>query len=113
MIPGPKTTLTLQAVTNTSDSQGGFTDVWSNVAMVTGGLHLATGSEALIADQQGVRITHRFFMDYPTAYTITNLKRFVMGARVFNIRFIKNPGTMNHHLEVWLEEVNLTGISEG
>jgi head-tail adaptor len=112
MIPGPKTSLTLQRVTETSDGMGGMTQSWGNITTLTGVLTAGgntstrfAGQEKLITGKLTVTSTLIFFCDVPVGITITEKDRFILGARIFDIIFVYNPGNMNHHLEISVFEV--------
>jgi SPP1 family predicted phage head-tail adaptor len=103
MIPGPRTVLTLQSKTDTSDSAGGFATTWTTISTISGVLTQARGSEQNRTNRTVVYSTHTFFCEKPSS--ITEKDRFIYDSRVFNIVMIRNPGNMNHHLEIDLLEV--------
>jgi head-tail adaptor len=112
MIPGPKTQLICQRVTEISDGLGGMTQSWSNLATLSGVLTASSGvtakfagRERLLADRTTVTSSLIFYCDYPTGITITEKDRFVSGTRTFEILFVYNPANSNHHLEISLFEV--------
>jgi len=112
MIPGKKTTLVLQRVTETSDSLGGYTQTWADLRSISGVLTAGSststrfvGSEKMITGKPTVTDSLVFFCDVPIGITPTEKDRFVYGSRTFDILFIYNPGNMNHHLEITLFEV--------
>lgn len=116
MIPGPKTTLTLQRLTQVSDGAGGMTDTWTNVTngLVKGvltkdryssAINVSRGREKNVINQTLVYTSHIFFCDYNADLAITEKDRFVYGSRIFDIAIVRNPGEMNHHLEIGLVEI--------
>jgi len=102
---GPQTTMQLQRLTVTKDSDGSIIETWAALQNFTGGLHRSKGNERLGADRSIVYSTHVFYIDFPVGVTITEKDRFLYGTRVFDIVIVRNPANMNHHLEIELLEV--------
>ena len=101
---GPKTTLTLQTVTKTVDSLGGYSESWTDSTTVKGVLTNTSGYERMIgAGKERVYSTHKFFCDYNS--NITEGKRFKSGDRVFDIKFVLNPADTNRWTVAYLEEI--------
>lgn len=108
MVMGPKVTLTLQQSTETNSAYG-LTTTWADEGTIVGVLtrHSArtmTYREAERENRLAVVSSYTFFCDYPN-YTVTEKKRFTYGTRTFNILYVYNPGQMNHHLEIELQEI--------
>lgn len=109
MVQGPKTTLTLQRVTETNSAYG-TSEAWSYVANIIGVL---TGSrmtrnrtiETAKSEKETVFGRYTFYCDYPFGITITEKDRFILGTRTFEIIFVYNPGMKNQYLEIELDEI--------
>ena len=108
-VPGPKTILTLQTKTVTSDSAGGYSETWADVEDISGVLTRSIGhrfrvmGENVVTGKKAVYSTHTFFCNEPSS--ITEKDRFTYGSRTFEIVLIYEPGNMNHHLEIDLLEI--------
>lgn len=108
-VPGPKNSLRLQRKSETADAFGGVTTTWSDLMTITGVLTAPSGlsrfsDELLMVMKNTVRGVYLFFCEVPPI-TITEEDRFIFGTRIFEIRFIKNPGNFGHHLEILLQEL--------
>lgn len=108
-VMGPKTILTLQRKVETADGVGGITETWSSLLTISGVLTSPSGlskfsDELFRTLKETVRGVYVFFCD-PPSIAITEKDRFIYGSRIFDIRFIKNPGEMNHHYEILLQEL--------
>jgi head-tail adaptor len=106
-IPGPKTVLSLQSVTEVAGAYG-TTSTWATEGTISGVLTKHAGvrlsyKETERADKVTVISTLTFFCDIPTL-TVTEKKRFTLGSRIFNILNVYNPSNCNHHLEIELQE---------
>lgn len=109
---GPKTSLTLQRVTEISDSLGGITQAWAKIRVLTGVLTAGgntsarfVGNEKVMSERSAATSMLVFFCDYPKGVTITEKDRLVYGSRTFDIMTVYDPGNMHHHLEITLFEV--------
>lgn len=110
MIPGPQTSLTLKTKTETTDSAGSYTITWATVQTISGVLTQARGRESekyiYARDSVGRLVaysTHVFFCEEPSSITAED--QFTYGTRTFEIVAIREPGNMNHHLEIDLLEI--------
>lgn len=103
---GPKTELTLQSVSKSADAVGGYTESWSDDGTIKGVLTNTSGYEQIVgAGKERVYSTHKFFCDYPPSLTVAVGKRFKLGSRYFDIKFVLNPANTNRLLVVYLEEL--------
>jgi hypothetical protein len=108
MVPGPKTTLTLQQVTE-ANTAFGVTSTWATEGTISGVLTKHSGvrlsfKELVREDKMTAMKSYTFFCDV-TTYTITEKKRFILGSRIFQILNVYSPGNCNNHLEVELQEI--------
>lgn len=109
MVQGPKTTLTLQRVTETNSAYG-TSESWQNIASIEGVL---TGSrmtrnrniEQMKSEKETVFGRYTFYCDFPPGITVVEKDRFALGARYFEIIFVYNPGNKNQYLEIELDEM--------
>lgn len=102
---GPKTNLVLQHYTKVPDGMGGFELVYQCDRKIRGVLISLSGNERFVAGKTEVYRTHKFMMDYPKGLTITEIDKFTLGARKFNIRSVKDPAEQHRHLEIELLEI--------
>lgn len=102
---GPKTVLSLQQSTNTTDDYGSIARTWSTVRTMRGVLTPSNGRETVVHDKITVRGTHVFYVDCKPTITFDETYRFMLGSRVFDIVFIEQPGNMGRHYEITLEEL--------
>lgn len=66
---------------------------------VYGWLRPLTGNEVLSNEKLGFKSTHRFYTDI-SAIDNTQLIRKVGENKIYEIRNVKNPMEMDHHLEI-------------
>lgn len=109
MVQGPKTTLTVQRVTETNSAYGPV-EVWTNIAPITGVLTQSymtrnRSIEKLEGAKHTVVGRYTFYCDYPKGITITEKDKMTTGARSFLILFVYNPGAKNQYLEIELDEI--------
>jgi len=110
-LPGPKTTMAVQRVTETADGLGGVTESWSTIANIEGVLSAGgnttarfVGREKMIHGKSTVLSSLIFYCDVPEGITITEKDRMYYDSKAYDIVFVYNPGNMNHHLEISLFE---------
>ena len=102
---GPKTELTLQKYTLADDGMGGKTDTWQSKRKMRGVLISLRGNERFITGKTEVYRTHKFLIKYPIGITITEIDKFTLGARKFNIAVVVDPLETHRNLEMDLLEV--------
>lgn len=95
--------LTLQTVTRTSDSQGGYTDTWATLATVWGQLKPVKGFERFQNQQNETPVTHDVLIRYRAGVTTAN--RFTYDARVFHIKEVINIDEANVYLKMKAIEI--------
>jgi head-tail adaptor len=95
-------TLTLQGVTETADSQGGVTSVWTDKGNFRGRVSPLSSDERIAMGKVNVFPSHKIFCDN---LDILEVDRILWGNYVFNIIGIINPSEMYHHLEIHVLEV--------
>jgi SPP1 family predicted phage head-tail adaptor len=103
-VRGPKTTLTLQTLTEQKDAVSGITESWVDTSNITGVLTTAKGKEKVVADRQGVYSTHVFFCDKPSV-PVTEKNRFTSGSRTFDIVFVDDVANQGKVLRIDLFEL--------
>ena len=102
---GPKITLVLQHYTLVSDGMGGYTKTFQSRRKIKGVLISLSGSERFVTGKTEVFRTHKFAIDYPIGITITEIDKFTLGIRKFNIQVVVNPLEQNIQLEIDLLEI--------
>lgn len=105
MVAGPKSTLTLQKYTEVSDNMGGYVVVYRSVRKIKGVLLPLTGREQFVTGRTEVFRTHKLVMDFPIGITITEIDKFTLGARKFDIQVVVDPAETHRSLEIDLLEV--------
>lgn len=105
MVFGPKTELTLQKYTEVSNGMGGHTKTWQARRKMKGVLISLRGNERFITGKTEVFRTHKFVMDDPIGITITEIDKFTLGARKFDIQVVVDAAEQHRHLEIDLLEV--------
>lgn len=88
----------IQAVTQSSDSQGGFTETWATAKTVWASIEPANGYEKMQAMQLASPISHKVTMRYNS--TVTTAHRLLFGTRVMAIKEIVNVGEENTILKL-------------
>ena len=102
---GPKTELVLQKYTLEDDGMGGKVDTWQSKRKVKGVLYPLHGNERFVTGKTEVFRTHKFLMNYPTGITITEIDKFTLGARKFDIQVVVDPMETHRNLEIDLLEI--------
>lgn len=94
--------LTLQFEERSEDGYGGHIPVWNDVGQVWASVQPISGQEALVARQLQDTVTHKVRMRWrPNVRAAMRLK---WGARIFNIREVRNIDERNTWLELRCEE---------
>lgn len=104
MVFGPKTELILQHYTKVPDGMGGYTLVYQSSRKIKGVLISLRGNERFITGKIEVYRTHKFIIDYPIGITITEIDKFTLGARKFDIKVVADPAEAHRHLEIEMKE---------
>ena len=105
MVPGPKTELVLQRYTLVPDGMGGSTVTYQGRRNVKGVLMSLSGREQFVTGRTEVFRTHKLVMDFPIGITITEIDKFTLGARKFDIQVVVDAAEQHRHLEIDLLEV--------
>lgn len=109
-IPGPKINMNLQAKTSVADGMGGFTDTWATVAILKGVFtqirQQDRRSERLSADKLSTFGYYVFICYIPDAVSVTNKNRLEKDGKEYNILIVRNPGLINNHYEIEVEEIS-------
>ncbi len=108
-IPGPKIYMNLQSKTSVSDSMGGFTDTWTTIAALKGVFivpRLQERNVERLSDDKMTTFGYYHFICYiPEGVTVNETCRLEYSGRYFEIILVRNPGFINHHLEIELKEI--------
>lgn len=88
-----------------NDGGGVFTPVFTDYSNVKGRLRPLTGNEILANDRIGLKTTHRFYCDVINVIVTDRIFDSVSSSS-YDIKFIKNPMQMNHHLEIDCELID-------
>jgi len=102
---GPKTVMVLQHYTLISDGMGGYTKTFQSRRKMKGVLISLSGNERYVTGKTEVFRTHRFIVDYPIGLTITEIDKYTLGIRKFNIQVVANLLEQNIQLEIDLLEI--------
>lgn len=96
-------TFTRQTVAETSDGIGGATNDWTDGTEFKGRLSAMPADERMSDDRVTVYASHRL---YSESLTIIAKDRVKLGTRIFEIRAVRNPSNIDHHLEIDLLEID-------
>jgi len=88
----------LQAVTQTPDGQGGFTEAWVTAATLWAAIDPVKGYERYQAHQVQTPVSHKVTIRYRSG--VTTKKRFLFGSRVFEIKEVLNQNEANEFLVI-------------
>ncbi len=90
--------ISLQAVSQVSDSQGGFTESWATFATVWASIRPAKGFEKFQAAQLQTPVTHKITIRYRP--DVTTKHRLLFGTRVFGIKEALNRDEAKQYLDI-------------
>jgi len=96
-------TLTLQTLTETTDSQGGVIASWADGGSFKARISPLTNQERLIQNKVTDVCTHHIYCDN---MTVTTADRIKWGDVYFTIVGIINPSEAYDHLEIMVREIN-------
>jgi len=68
---------------------------------ISGRIRPMTGDEIIVAEKLNMISTHILYC--PVGSEINDTSIIIDGANSYNVKFIKNPMSMNHHLEIWIK----------
>lgn len=94
--------LALQAPLAEADGGGGATRTWSLVAEVWAAIRPLSGGETVEADAVHGRVSHEIWIRHRAG--VVPEMRFVLGARVFEIRAVIDAGERRRVLRCLVEE---------
>ena len=102
MIPGPKTSITVQEETQVSNGQGGFTVSWGTRTGYPkdGVIAKSKGDETVRAGKESTIIDYVCYL--PNDSGITNDMRISADGNTYDIETIDNPQLLGHHMELGL-----------
>lgn len=95
--------VTIQTLSRSSDSMGGYTETWTNTATVWAKIEPLKGMEMLEAMKLEAPLTHRVFMRWRSGVTTDNC-RLVYSGRYFDIKQVRNLMEHGETLELLVEE---------
>ena len=98
--------VTIQTLTQIDDGGGGKSNTWANTLQCWASLEPGAGREFADAKQQTPELSHIVTMRY-RAVTPKNRLAFVIGSvtRVFNVRYVQDPGERHEQLVLYCSEV--------
>ncbi len=88
----------IQSVTQTSDSQGGFTEAWATDATVWASIEPVKAYERFQAAKMETPVSHKITIRYRSG--VTTKKRILWGSRVLDIKGVINVKEQNAFLEI-------------
>ena len=91
-------TLTIKRETVARDVQGSSVKTWTTVGTMRGRCKPANAKERLAASQYGAEISHVVFCD--ASEDVGRGDHIESGALLLRVVDVRNPGGMDHHLEV-------------
>jgi SPP1 family predicted phage head-tail adaptor len=94
--------LILQQESRVADTGGGAVLSWADVKTLWASVTPLTGRENMQGERPTAAATHRIVTRHDTA--ITPEKRFLFGARVFNIRHVRSYAEQGRFMEILAEE---------
>jgi len=95
----------LQAEVRVPDGIGGYTRSWQDVVELWAEIKPISGNEKLFGNKIQPEVTSKLILRYRN--DVTSGMRFLLGDRVFNIRYVINVGENNELLELLVDEGNI------
>ncbi len=97
-----------QTLVETSDNIGGVTKAWTDGTAFRGRLSSIGSNEKMSNDKMILESTHKLFCNHQTISPISRIRN-NDSTRYFQIKGIVNPSNSNHHLELYLREIDTNG----
>jgi SPP1 family predicted phage head-tail adaptor len=94
--------LTLQAADEIEDGAGGVTRIWESLGEVWAAIEPLSLGDRLVSDKRLGFLTHRVIFRRRSDITLSH--RFILGARIFSIRAVRDPDERGRLLECLVEE---------
>lgn len=94
--------VTIQSVSQASDSQGGYTDTWTDGDTVFASIEPIKAWEKMQAQQMQVPVTHKITMRYRS--DVTAASRLKFGTRIFWVKEVINVEERNRFLIIKAQE---------
>lgn len=94
--------ITIQSVTNTSDSQGGYTTAWTDLCTVHANLQPLSASQVFHTQQLEHRVTHKFIIRRRT--DITSDMRIYFDSEYYYIKSIRDLDSRKRYSELMAEK---------
>ncbi len=94
---------TISRPTISRSASGAALKTYATGAAFVGRLRPLSGKEIVASEREGVRITHRIYCN--TVNDVRQTDRLTHGGKVFEVRFISDPMSMNHHQQIDAEEM--------
>lgn len=95
----------LQEEIRVPDGIGGYTRSWQDVVELWAEIKPISGNEKLLGNKIQPEVTSKLILRYRN--DVTSGMRFLLGDRVFNIRYVINAGENNELLELLIDEGNI------
>ncbi len=95
--------VSLQQVSQVTDSQGGYTESWATIATLWASIEPAKGYEKYQAMRIDTPVSHKVMLRYNSA--VTTAKRLLYGSRVFEIKECINVDEANAFLRLMCVEI--------
>jgi SPP1 family predicted phage head-tail adaptor len=96
--------LVLQQESRVADTGGGASLSWTSVATLWAEVTPLSGKENIQGEKVSGVLTHKIRVRYHASITVSPATRFLWGARVFNIRAVRNIEERGRILEILAEE---------
>ncbi len=94
--------LTLEVADEVEDGAGGVIRSWESLGAVWAKIEPLSLSGQVVSDQRLGLLTHRIVLRHRSDLTLAH--RFVLGARFFVIRALRDRGERGHFVECLVEE---------
>jgi SPP1 family predicted phage head-tail adaptor len=94
--------LTLQVADEIEDDAGGVMRTWEQLGEVWAAIEPLSLDDRVLSDKRLGLLTHRVILRYRGDITLSH--RFVLGARIFFIRAVRDPDERARLLECLVEE---------
>ena len=94
--------LTLETADEIEDGAGGVSRTWESLGQVWAAIEPLSLDDRLVSDKRLGLLSHRILLRHRADITLSH--RFVLGARVFAIRAVRDPDEGGRLLECLVEE---------
>ena len=98
-----KQSVTVERYTESVGSTGAVVRVWTSASTTDCLISPGGGNESFSDGKVTLFASHRMYC--PASVDITNKDRVAHGTHTYRVLFVKDPNTLLHHYEVFLDEV--------